>query len=701
MAQQSSEPPIETNAQTPAQPTQLPSVGTTIEVRDELTASSGGSVTLYHATAEQVLSSSGTFGDFSRYLQLFPGVVFNNDETNDILVRGGNPIENLYQVDGIPVPNINHIATVAIPGGLVSMVDSAAIENVELLTGGFNASYDERLSSVVEINTRERRNLQPRYQADAGFVGAGGMADVNLPMNGSLFASAHRSLLNLFTDDIGLNGVPIYTNELVRARFNHGGQDQIEFLSLGGLDSINIQPSNHDREETNPVDTQYSGWRIINGIKWEHLLSNQVFGTVTLSDAEQHQTIHQQDQLPLTLPISPHNQHIPIYFEDTNDRITTLKFDLNSQAVNRLALIAGFQGAADRIDYHVSQPAGQQSPFSADPHRSDATSFYYQFIKCSTGSYLQANVRATSALSLSLGGRVQTFALGGHVTATPRLSAIYRINDHASLHASFGDYAQMPPTIYLLAFPQNRALQPIRARHWIAGAELWSGNHGKFTVEFYHKDYRHYPVATEYPQLSLANMVDTLGQQFVWLPMTSRGTGIANGIEFYTSLHFGQRFIGQASFAYARVKHTALDGIPRPGNFDFPLVLNTSGEYHWRPRLVSSFHFETTSGRPYTPFLLGPSHEQDRGIYDLDQVNAKRGPVYSRLDIQTDKTFDLKGGSLTAYAGINNVLDRENFLGYFWMPRCAAVPHCYQVKGGYSEAYQMKLFPTFGIRYEF
>ena len=61
----------------------------------------------YNVTRDEVLSSAGTWGDFSRFLQILPSVVWNTDMSNDVLVRGGNPSENLYVVDGIEVPNIN------------------------------------------------------------------------------------------------------------------------------------------------------------------------------------------------------------------------------------------------------------------------------------------------------------------------------------------------------------------------------------------------------------------------------------------------------------------------------------------------------------------------------------------------------------------------------------------------------------------
>src|SRR5262249_50634570 len=152
---------------------------------------------------------------------------------------------NLYLVDGIEVPNINHIATEASTGGLVSMIDTGALDNVDLRTGGYDASYEERLSSVVDIRTLSTTK-NPHTEMDAGFVGAGGLTELPLAGDGSFLVSAHRSLLNLFTNDIGLNGVPIYTNGLVSLHRKATSKDEISALGLGGIDSINIKPQTAD-----------------------------------------------------------------------------------------------------------------------------------------------------------------------------------------------------------------------------------------------------------------------------------------------------------------------------------------------------------------------------------------------------------------------------------------------------------------------
>src|SRR6202012_4853127 len=181
--------------------------------------------------------------------------------------------------------------------------------------------------------------------------------------------------------------------------------------------------------------------------------------------------------------------------------------------------------------------------------------------------------------SISGGGRTEFFQFGGHNTITPRLNSVFLLSSHIAMHASFGEYAQMPSFIYLTSWPQNYELNPIRARHVIAGFDLYNGHGSKLGIEAYQKSYRDYPVSTEYPTLSVANMVDTLGQQFLWIPLTSGGTGITRGIELQGRLHPGTHLFMQANVAYSRTKYAAMDKVLRVGNYDYPVVVNMAGLY--------------------------------------------------------------------------------------------------------------------------
>jgi len=230
---------------------------------------------------------------------------------------------------------------------------------------------------------------------------------------------------------------------------------------------------------------------------------------------------------------------------------------------------------------------------------------------------------------------------------------------------------------------------------------LWKSEHFHLRLEAYRKHYWSYPVASEYPQLSLANIVDTLGHQYVWLPLVSQGRGHNYGAELSSEVRLGRSLFTQANVSWSRAFYSGTDKVYRPGNFDYPVVFNVSAIWRSPHRYEVSTRYEFTTGRPYTPYLLKPSIAQDRGIYDLSKVNAIRGPIYSRLDFQVTRVFHINQTEIRAFGGVENALDRQNFLANEWLPRCAKYPSCIATHGAYIAVPQISLYPNFGIRVSF
>ena len=87
--------------------------------------------------------------DVFRALATLPGVAPISDYSSGLYVRGGSPDQNLILLDNIDVYNPSHF------GGIFSTFNTDAIDNVELLKGGFPATYGGRLSSVLNISNRD------------------------------------------------------------------------------------------------------------------------------------------------------------------------------------------------------------------------------------------------------------------------------------------------------------------------------------------------------------------------------------------------------------------------------------------------------------------------------------------------------------------------------------------------------------------
>ena len=100
------------------------------------------------------------------------------------------------------------------------------------------------------------------------------------------------------------------------------------------------------------------------------------------------------------------------------------------------------------------------------------------------------------------------------------------------VHVGYAEYAQASPTLYLLNFDNQQRLKPMHVQQITGGTEVINNRLVQATLELYQKRYSAYPVAINYPQLSMANIADTFGQAFLMFPMTSKGYGFARGIEF-------------------------------------------------------------------------------------------------------------------------------------------------------------------------
>jgi hypothetical protein len=632
---------------------------------------------------KEIETSAGTFGDPSRFMQMLPGVVSDNDQYNDFIVRGGNPDETLFLVDNIEVPSINQLALSDTTGGFVSMIDNAAVQKMTLHTDAYDSKYDQRLSSIVDFSTRPEGKTVAHSESELGIAGVGGSRNVPWGEDGSVFVSARRSILNLLTNDIGFNGVPIYSNALIRADKRVDDRNNWWGLSLTGIDSIKIHPSPTDFFETNPYDIHYQGWRNTTGLNWQHVLSRRSFGVLSLSNSQQSQTVLEDAQLL---------NEAPIYSENTSDGVTTLKYDWTMQTKQWLILTSGTRASVDRLNYRVDQPLGLQNPYSEDPAPLDAMLLDRKFGAFSSAAYGQANVLLPHGMKLVAGERISQWAITGSAIWTPKLLFMAPVLGRL-IHVGYAEYAQLPPNLYLVSFTNQQTLKPSRSKQITAGIDVVRSSHFEMSVEGYHKRYLDYPVATNYPQLSLANIADTFGQAFLLFPMTSQGLGLAQGAELSVRYKPASGFTLTSAATYSRSWYSGLDGVLRRGNYDLPFVANIAGTVDLHKRMVLSFRYSQTSGRPYTPDNIELSDEQDRDVYDLSRINAVRSSAYHRLDFRLERSQPMGRGVFTWHVGLENALGSSNFYSNQWRPRAGDL--------GVLEQDQMPRFPDGGVKYTF
>ena len=95
------------------------------------------------------IPSIGSDPDLAQYLQIVPGVIFTGDQGGQLYIRGGSPIQNKVLLDGLVIFNPFHSI------GLFSVIDADIIRNADISTGGFSAEYGGRISSIMDITTRD------------------------------------------------------------------------------------------------------------------------------------------------------------------------------------------------------------------------------------------------------------------------------------------------------------------------------------------------------------------------------------------------------------------------------------------------------------------------------------------------------------------------------------------------------------------
>ncbi|MBP3203154.1 MAG: TonB-dependent receptor plug domain-containing protein [Bacteroidales bacterium] len=106
---------------------------------------------LMHIDSKQLNSGVAVFGtpDLIKKLQMLPGVAAGNELMSGLYVHGGDGNDNLFLLDGVPLYNISHF------GGLFSSFNTDVIDNLDFYKSGFPARYGGRMSSVVDVETRE------------------------------------------------------------------------------------------------------------------------------------------------------------------------------------------------------------------------------------------------------------------------------------------------------------------------------------------------------------------------------------------------------------------------------------------------------------------------------------------------------------------------------------------------------------------
>jgi hypothetical protein len=630
--------------------------------------------------AEEVRRQPGAQEDVLRAVSIAPGVGVTSAARNDIVVRGGAPFENLFVVDNVEVPNINHFGSQGSTGGPISLINIRFVESASLSAGGFGARYGDRTSSATTLTLREGNRERLAGEVNVAATQVGAVLEGPLGRHGTFLANVRQSYLDLLFKAIGLSFIPSYTDATVKATWRPNTRDAFSVLTIGARGTISFDNSTDSARVNNaqvlaPTQDQY-----FSGLTWKRLLGRGVV-TTTLGRTWTRYVTAQRDSLLA-----------PIFESRSTEGENSLRTDVTVIAARGVEIETGtiFKYASSlRYDATLAgftrrDETGVPRPLSIDT----------SFTAWRNGSYVQGTWQSSPRLRLSGGVRSDWYGfLNNAVRFSPRVSASYQLGTATTLSLAGGRYWQAPSYIWLVGDAGNPSrLRPFRADQLVAGVTRLLRNDVKVQFEVYGKQYGDYPARRFRPQAVLSpSGFDDAGTDipFGLEPLESSGTGSAYGAEVFVQKKLGASpFYGQLSASVNRTRFIAINGASTRGAFDTPVLAN--GVLGWRPnaRWEVATRLRSASGLPFTPFV-----EQGTlaGALDFTRYNSERVPLFFAADVRVDRRFLIRNRQFIAFLDLQNVTNRANSGPPQWNPRLR--------RAELNES--VGLLPSIGLNFEF
>ena len=630
--------------------------------------------------AEEVRRQPGAQEDVLRAISIAPGVGVTSAARNDIVVRGGAPFENLFVVDNIEVPNINHFGSQGSTGGPISLINIRFVESASLSAGGFGARLGDRTSSATTITLREGNRERLAGELNVAATQFGAVLEGPLGSKGAFIANVRQSYLDLLFKAIGLSFIPSYTDATVKATWRPNRRDAFSFLTIGARGTISFDNSTDSARVNNaqvlaPAQDQY-----FSGLTWKRLISKGVV-TTTLGRTYTRYVTAQRDSLL-----------VPILESRSREGENSLRTDVTIMASRRLEVETGtIFKYASQLRYDATLAGFTRRDETGAPR---ALTIDTSFTALRNGSYVQATWQRTPRLRLSGGLRGDWYGfLDNAVRIAPRVSGSLQLNTTTTLSLSGGRYWQAPSYIWLVGDAGNAArLKPFRADQVVAGITRLVGSDLKVQFEVYGKRYGDYPARRFRPQavLSPSGFDDaTTDIPFGLEPLQSTGTGSAYGAEVFLQKKLGTSpFYGQLSASVNRTQFAGVNGVATRGAFDTPVLAN--GVLGWRPnaKWEVATRIRGASGLPYTPFV---ERGALAGTLDFARYNGERIDAFFAADLRIDRRLLLANRQFIAFIDLQNVTNRANTTAPIWNPRLRRV----------EANASVGLLPSIGLNFEF
>lgn len=609
--------------------------------------------------------AAGVNRDVSKAIQTLPGVGATDPNRNDLIVRGGGPSENVFYLDDIEIPIINHFATQGSSGGVVGIINPDFVREINFYTGAFPASRPNALSSVMDIRqkdgSRDRIHTKLAVGAsDAAFTMDGPAGDKS-----TFIISARQSYLKLLFKLIGLPFLPTYNDLQIKYKFRIDPRSELSFIGLGAIDNMTL---NTGLQESGTEAQRYllsylpvyQQWNYTVGAVYKRF-NNHSFDTWALSRNMLRNSNFKYQNNDKSLP------KLSDYRSDEAEN--KLRFERNYPDLPVRILLGGGIAYAHYTN-ETNRKIFRDGNLSDLVYSTDLGLWSYQVFVQASDTYLSDRLSLSLGIN-TIGNNFNKNMKNPLKQLSPRFSASYRLNDKWDINGNVGRYA-MRPAYTTMGYKdesgnfanKNEKLKHILSNQAIAGVEFRPGDWARFNLEGFYKQYENYPFSvadgmtiagkgTEYGQIGDEEIVST-------------GKGRAYGMEFSGKLIEVNKISSTLTYTFFRTEFTDKDAIYRPSNWDTRHMLNLTGSYKLPKSWNISMRWRFVGGAPYSPVNMELSTSKaawsvtNQAYIDYGNYNTLRLKDSHQLDMRIDKEFYYKKWMLNLYVDVQNAYNFQS-----------------------------------------
>jgi hypothetical protein len=638
-------------------------------------------LSIQRLTSTEIKSNPGGNFDISKVVQALPGVAGATGTAsfrNDIIIRGGAPNENVFYLDGIEIPVINHFQTQGSAGGPAGILNVSFIEDVRLASSAFDAKYDNALASVFQFKQKDgnSKKLSGNFRLSGTEVAATLEGPINKKT--TYIVSARRSYLQYLFQLIDIPIRPNFSDFQYKLTHKLNSKTTLTFLGVGAIDEFTTETTKNSTPENEYIQRSVpfiNQWNYTMGATLKRLVNNGYY-TVSLSrnmfdnKIDQFENKQQDNEAFRNLKLRSQEIENKLRFEynkvskawkwSAGASAQYVKF--NNDLFNKFTI-----PATDANGQIIIDTNGNYIPVRINNNYYTALEFF-RF-----GLFGQASRKfLNDKLGVSLGARsdMNSFTTTGMnplKTLSPRIALSYALAPKWQVSASVGSYYKLP--IYTaLGFRDNnntlvnKDLDYLRSIHYVAGVEFLPKQDLRITAELFHKQYSNYLVSKK-DGISLANQ----GTDFLAIgneAVTSTGLGQCTGFELFLQKKLTKTIFATTSYTYVRSSFSGADGKLIPSAWDtrhlFSGILGKKFKHNWE----MGMKLRVTGGSPYTPYDTAASRGQfvlnGRGVLNNDELNTLRLAPFWQFDFRLDKKFNFKRTTLDLFLDVQNALVTKN-----------------------------------------